>query len=48
MSAFSRAEDQYYNYNRWGTCDCGCDCDECLDNPCKCDDCTARGEDDDD
>jgi hypothetical protein len=41
MSAFSRAEDQYYDYDRYMS---NLDCEE----GCKCDDCTARGEDDDD
>ena len=47
--SWASAEAQYYDYDRWaGHDNCGCDCDECEENPCQCDDCTARGEDDDD
>lgn len=41
MSSFSSAEAQYYDYDRYMR---NLDCDE----GCVCDDCTARGEDDDD
>jgi hypothetical protein len=45
MSSFSRAEEQYYDYDRYMRnieCDDDCECDECTDpdqRPCRCEKC---------